>query len=153
DQAEGSLAQARSQAAAAATAPEQIALSEARAATADAQVQQAEAAVGLARLNLDRTTVRAATGGLVSRKTVEMGQVVQPGQPLLAITTAGDVWITANFKETQLRSMRPGQRADVTVDAAGGRKYTGHVDSLAAATGATFSMLPPDNASGNFVKV
>jgi len=79
--------------------------------------------------------------------------VVQPGQALLAITTLDDVWVVANFKETQLRDLRPGQHASVSVDAYGGREYSGHVESISAATGATFSLLPADNATGNFVKV
>jgi membrane fusion protein (multidrug efflux system) len=152
-QASSRLGEARSQANAASTAPEQIALTEARAAVADAQVVQAQSALDQAKLNLERTTVRAPSAGIVSRKSVEVGQVVQGGQPLLAIASLGDVWVTANFKETQLRDMRPGQRVEVSVDAYGGRTFTGKVESIAAATGATFSLLPPDNASGNFVKV
>ena len=151
-QAAGMVNDAKSQAMAASTAPEQVAMTEAKAKAADAQVLQARAAVDVAKLNLDRTTVRAPTAGIVSRKSVEVGQIVQAGQPLMALTALASVWITANFKETQLDDMRVGQRADVSVDAYG-RHYTGHVDSIAAATGATFSLLPPDNASGNFVKV
>ena len=151
-QATGTLAQAQSQARAAATAPQQIALIEARASGADAQVQLAEAALDQARLNLERATVRAPVDGLVSRRTVELGQVVQAGQPLLALTSLGDVWVTANFKETQLAKMVPGQRAEIEVDAYS-HTYTGHVESIAPATGAMFSLLPPDNATGNFVKV
>lgn len=152
-QAQGAIVQARAQSSAAATGPQQVALIQARAAAAQAQVQQARASVDQARLNLDRTTVKAAAAGIVSRRSVEVGQVVQAGQPMMALTALDDVWVTANFKETQLRSMAPGQATEVTVDAYGGRTYHGHVDSIAAATGATFSLLPPDNASGNFVKV
>ena len=152
-QAGGALTQAQAQATAAGTAPQQIALTEARALSAEAQVQQAQAALDQAKLNLERTTVRAAADGIVSKRTVEVGQVVQAGQPLLAVTSLADVWVVANFKETQLNAMRPGQPAEVSVDAYGGRRYRGHVDSIAAATGATFSLLPPDNATGNFVKV
>jgi membrane fusion protein (multidrug efflux system) len=151
-QASGGVAQAQSQARAAATAPQQIALIEARASGADAQVQLARAALDQARLNLERATVRAPADGLVSRRTVELGQVVQPGQPLMAVTSLGDVWVTANFKETQLTHMAAGQRAEVEVDAYG-RTYAGHVESISPATGAMFSLLPPDNATGNFVKV
>ena len=111
------------------------------------------AALAQAQLNLERTVVKAPSRGVVSRKSVEPGQVVQPGQPLLALVTLGDVWVVANFKETQLASMRVGQRATVDVDALGGREFTGKVDSIAAATGAKFSLLPPENASGNYVKV
>jgi membrane fusion protein (multidrug efflux system) len=153
DQATGAVTQAHAQAKAASTAPQQVALSEARASGAEAQVLLARAALDQARLNLERTIVRAPSDGQVSRKSVEPGQVIQPGQPLMALASLGEVWVTANFKETQLRSMVPGQRAEVSVDAFGGHRYAGHVDSIAAATGATFSLLPPDNSSGNFVKV
>jgi len=84
---------------------------------------------------------------------VELGQYIQPGQPLLALVPLHNVWITANFKENQLKNMRRGQKAIVTVDAYGGREYEGHIDSIAAATGARFSLLPPENATGNYVKV
>jgi len=152
-QAAGGVEQARSQARAAATAPQQVALIEARAAAAEAQVLLARAVVEQAKLNLERTVVRAPADGLVSRRSVELGQVVQPGQLLMSVTSLHDVWVTANFKETQLSAMVAGQHAEIAVDAYGGRRYAGHVDSIAAATGATFSLLPPDNASGNFVKV
>jgi membrane fusion protein (multidrug efflux system) len=90
---------------------------------------------------------------VVSKKGINVGQVVQQGQPLLAIVPLDDVWVTANFKETQLKDMRPGQRATVDVGALGGREFTGKIDSIAGATGARFSLLPPENATGNFVKV
>ena len=106
-----------------------------------------------AELNLEHATVKAPMKGVVSRKTVETGQNVQAGQPLLAIIPLDEVWVTANFKETQLKNMRPGQKATLTVDAFGGREFNGHVDSIAGATGARFSLLPPENATGNFVKV
>ena len=151
-QASGGLAQAHAQAQAAETGPQQVALTEAQAQGADAQVLQAQAAVEQAKLNLERTSVRAPAAGIVSRKTVEVGQVVQAGQPLLALTSLDDVWVTANFKETQLRHMQPGQRAEISVDTYT-HTYVGRIESVAAATGATFSLLPPDNASGNYVKV
>jgi membrane fusion protein, multidrug efflux system len=91
-------------------------------------------------------------GGIVSKKTVEVGQVVQVGQPLLAIVPVEDIWVTANFKENELRDIRVGQPATIKVDAYG-RSYRGRVDSIAAATGAKFSLLPPENATGNYVKV
>jgi membrane fusion protein (multidrug efflux system) len=134
------------------TAPEQVSIVRSRAKEAEAKVQQAKAAVNAARLDLEHTSVKAAVGGVVSKKTVEIGQVVQPGQPLLAVVPLEDIWVTANFKENELRDLRPGQRADVKVDAYG-RTYQGKVDSIAAATGAKFSLLPPENATGNFVKV
>jgi membrane fusion protein (multidrug efflux system) len=93
-----------------------------------------------------------AAAGVVSKKGVNVGQVVQAGQPLLALVQIDDVWVTANFKETQLKDMRAGQRAKVEVDALGGREFNGKVDSIAGATGARFSLLPPENATGNFVK-
>jgi membrane fusion protein (multidrug efflux system) len=135
------------------TAPQQISVVQARAAAAEAHAQQARAQLAQAELNLEYATVKAPVKGLVSRKTVEVGQIVQPGQPLMAIIPLEDVWITANFKETQLQNMRPGQRATVKVDAIGGKEFAGKVDSIAGATGARFALLPPENATGNFVKV
>jgi membrane fusion protein (multidrug efflux system) len=135
------------------TAPQQIAVTKARAAAAAARVLQSRAALRQAELNLEYTTVVAPVKGVVSRKTVEPGQVVQPGQPLMSLVALDGIWITANFKETQLEHMRPGQKVTVKVDAYGGRSLEGKVDSIAAATGARFSLLPPENASGNFVKV
>jgi membrane fusion protein (multidrug efflux system) len=140
------LAQAR-------TAREQVDIVSARAASAAAKVEMAKAAVEQARLNLSYTEVKAPVSGVVSRRTVEAGQVVQPGQPLLALVPLDDIWVTANFKESQLRSIRPGQRVEIEVDAYSGRTYRGRVDSIAAATGARFSLLPPENATGNYVKV
>jgi membrane fusion protein, multidrug efflux system len=149
----GSAAQARANLATAQTAPQQLKVTEARAAAAEARVQQAQAALAQAELNLQYACVKAPTDGVVSRKTVELGQVVQPGQPLMALVDLTDIWVTANFKETQLKEMRPGQSATVEVDALGGREFKAHVDSIAAATGAKFSLLPPENATGNYVKV
>jgi membrane fusion protein (multidrug efflux system) len=135
------------------TAPSQITATKARASAAEARVQQARANLAQAELNREYVTIKAPVRGIVSRKGINVGQVVQPGQPLLAIVQIDDVWITANFKETQLKSMRPGQRAKAGIDALGGREFTGKVDSIAGATGARFSLLPPENATGNFVKV
>ena len=106
-----------------------------------------------AQLNLQYTTIKAPVSGIVEKKSVEIGQNVQPDQPLLAIVPLNDIWVTALFKETQMRYMRPGQRVVISVDTYGGRKYEGYVESIAAATGETFSLLPPENASGNYVKV
>jgi len=135
------------------TGPSQVAATRARAAAAEARAQQFRAALAQAELNLQYTTVKAPARGIVSKKGINVGQVVQAGQPLLAIVQIDDVWVTANFKETQLKAMRPGQRAVISVDAYGGREYKGKVDSIAGATGARFSLLPPENATGNFVKV
>jgi membrane fusion protein, multidrug efflux system len=151
-EAETALTSARAAAAAAATGPQQVAGIRAHASIAEARVQRAEVNVQQARLNLQYTTITAPRDGLTSRKTVEPGETVSAGQPLLAVIPLDDVWVTANFKETQLQHMRPGQVASISVDAYDG-ELTGRVDSIAAATGARFSLLPPENASGNFVKV
>jgi membrane fusion protein, multidrug efflux system len=135
------------------TAPQQMAISRSNALTAQARVKQAKAVLEQAELNLQYTQVKAPVDGLVSQRKIELGQYVQIGQPLLALVPLHNVWVTANYKENQLKSMRQGQKAVIAVDAYGGRKYEGHVDSLAAATGAKFSLLPPENATGNYVKV
>ena len=135
------------------TVPEQMAQTRARAAAASARVQQMQAAVSQAELNLQYAALKSPVKGIVSKKQAEPGQVVQPGQPLMALIPLDTVWITANFKETQLRDMHPGQPVTIKVDAYGGRDLKGKVDSIAAATGARFSLLPPENATGNYVKV
>jgi membrane fusion protein, multidrug efflux system len=135
------------------TAPQQVVATRAKADSAEARVALAESAVTQAELNLERTTIKAPVSGIVSRKSVEPGQVIQPGQPLMTVIPLDQVWITANFKETQLADMRVGLPVTVEVDAYDGREFTGKIDSIAAATGARFSLLPPDNATGNFVKV
>jgi membrane fusion protein (multidrug efflux system) len=145
--------QARASLTAAGSGPQQVATMRARAASAEARAQQAKAALDQTEMNLQYTVIKSPVAGIVSQKRVEPGQVIQPGQPLMALVPLENVWIVANFKETQLREMRPGQKATVTVDAYGGREYSGKVDSIAAATGARFSLLPPENATGNFVKV
>ncbi len=134
------------------TGPSQITATKARASAAEAKAQQMRAALAQAELNLKYTTVTAPVRGVVSKKGVNVGQVVAAGQPLFAIVQIDDVWVTANYKETQLKEMRPGQRAVISVDAYG-REYKGKVDSISGATGARFSLLPPENATGNFVKV
>jgi membrane fusion protein (multidrug efflux system) len=99
------------------------------------------------------TTIVAPVDGVIAKKqNVQLGQIVQPGQPLMAIVPLEDIWVTANFKETQLNGMHPGQAATIHVDAYD-HDYKGHVDSIGAATGARFSLLPPENATGNYVKV
>jgi len=152
-QAHGAVARAEAQLASAHTAPEQMKITRAQADAAAARVERARAALRQARLNLEYTTLAAPADGVISKKQVEVGQVVQPGQALMALVSMNDVWITANFKETQLDNMRPGQRVVVSVDAYGGHTFNGHVDSIAPATGARFSLLPPENATGNYVKV
>ncbi len=152
-QQKAALDRAQAEMEAARTGPEQVAARRAHAESSAAKVKQMESAVEQSKLNLQYTVVRAPVNGVVSQRNVEVGQVIQPGQPLFAIVPLDDIWITANFKEDELRNMHPGQRAIIAVDAYGGRKYKGHVDSIAAATGARFSLLPPENATGNYVKV
>jgi membrane fusion protein (multidrug efflux system) len=117
-----------------------------------AKVEQARAAVEAAQLSLEYATVVAPVDGVATHKQVEVGQIVQQGQGLMVVVPLDDVWVTANFKETQLRSMQPGQKAEVKVDTYG-KTFSGHVDSIAGATGAVLSLLPPENATGNYVKV
>jgi membrane fusion protein (multidrug efflux system) len=115
-------------------------------------VQRAQAALSQAELNLQYTKILAPVSGILSKRNVEPGQVVQPGQPLFSIVNLDDIWVTANFKETQLKNMRVGQKVTIRVDAYG-RDYSGVVESISGATGARFSLLPPENATGNYVKV
>jgi membrane fusion protein (multidrug efflux system) len=129
-----------------------VGLSEAGVQTAAAAVQQAEARVRQAELNLGYTKIIAPFDGRVTARTVQTGNYVQPGQALLALVPK-NVWVVANFKETQLTYMRPGQTVEMSVDAYPDRKFKGKVDSLQAGTGARFSLLPPENAVGNYVKV
>jgi membrane fusion protein (multidrug efflux system) len=150
-QAKSRLAQAEANHRAAQTGPQQVATSRARAQAALADVQQKRAALEQAELNLQYTKVSAPVSGEVNKTVVE-GVNVQPGQILLNVVPLDEVWITANFKETQLRRIRPGQRVEFEVDSSG-RRYKGHVDSIAGATGPLFSALPPENATGNYVKV
>ncbi|HUX67904.1 MAG TPA: HlyD family secretion protein [Terriglobales bacterium] len=146
------VAQAAANESAAATAPQQMAVSRSDAQLAQAKVAQAEAALAQAQLNLDYTVVTAATSGQVGDKNVELGQTFARGQTALVIVPINDVWVIANYKETQLTDMHPGQRAEVDVDAFG-TTLKAKVDSLGAGTGAIFSLLPPENATGNYVKV
>ncbi|HXH84679.1 MAG TPA: HlyD family secretion protein, partial [Candidatus Tectomicrobia bacterium] len=131
----------------------QVTIRTAEAASAEAQLAEARAALREAELNLEYATVRAPVAGRVTRRTVEVGQSVQPGQPLLALVDLTRVWVVANYKETQLTHVRPGQPATITVDTHPGLVLRARVDSVQSGTGARFSLLPPENASGNFVKV
>jgi membrane fusion protein (multidrug efflux system) len=131
----------------------QQAVAEARFKQAQAQVQQRQADLQQAKLNVSYTSIRSPVDGVVTRKTAEPGLQVSPGQQIMSIVPLDDIWVTANFKETQLKSMRVGQKVEISVDTYGGRKYRGHIDSIAAASGAKFSLLPPENATGNYVKV
>jgi membrane fusion protein (multidrug efflux system) len=119
----------------------------------DAPVRQAEAALRTAQLDLDYAVLKAPFAGVIGKRSVEVGANVSPSQPLLALTADEGTWVTANFKETQIRTMRVGDPAEVQVDAYPGVVFRGHVESLSPATGATYALLPPDNATGNFTKV
>ena len=150
-QARARLIQAEANNRSAQTGPQQVASTRARALSAVADVQQKRAILEQAELNLGYTKIVAPVSGEVN-KTVVVGLNVQPGQQMLTVVPLDEVWITANFKETQLKHMRPGQRVEFSVDASG-RTYKGHVDSIAGATGPLFSVLPPENATGNYVKI
>lgn len=150
--AQAQVREAQGKLAAANTAPQQVAASQAQAQTASASLEQLRAAVAQAELELSYTKLYAPDDGRVTNKSVEDGALVQSGQPLMAIVP-GDVWVTANFKENQIGNMRPGQYTEITVDAYPDKVFKGHVDSIQAGTGARFSLLPPENATGNYVKV
>jgi membrane fusion protein (multidrug efflux system) len=151
-QTQAQVAQAQAQLASAKAAPDQIALSRAQAAQAAARISQLEAALRQAELDLSYTKIYASETGRVTRKSVEPGNYVQVNQILFSIVP-DQVWVVANFKETQLRDMRPGQPVTIRVDAYPDRRFRGHVDSIQAGSGAAFSLLPPENATGNYVKV
>ena len=147
-------AQARfQQAQAANNGPKQILIEQARANAAAADVQQSEARVEQARLNLSYTRILAPTAGVVNKKNVVVGANLSVGQDLLTIIPLTDLWVTANFKETQLDQMKPGQNVAIKVDALGGRKFSGQVSQIGGATGSRLSLFPPENATGNYVKV
>lgn len=132
----------------------QQAVSAARYRQAQAAVQQRQADLNQARLNIQYTIIKAPVDGVVSRKSAEPGMQLSAGQQIMALVPVDDVWITANFKETQLKTMRLGQKVNIEVDTFGSsREYRGHIDSISAASGAKFSLLPPENATGNYVKV
>jgi membrane fusion protein, multidrug efflux system len=131
----------------------EVTIRSAEVASAEAQLAEARATLGEAELNLEYATITAPVAGRVTRRTVEVGQTVQPGQPLLAVVDVGNVWVIANYKETQLTHVRPGQPVTISVDTHPGLVLHAHVDSIQSGTGSRFSLLPPENASGNFVKV
>jgi membrane fusion protein, multidrug efflux system len=120
---------------------------------ADARVAALRAALDQAALNLSYTRIAAPDSGVVSRKTVEVGQLVQPGQSVMTVVPLSDVWVVANLKETEVADVTPGDHAEITVDSYPGRRFAAHVESMSPATGARFSLLPPDNSTGNFTKV
>jgi len=146
------LAQAQAQLNFAETGPEQVAAQSARARQAQAQVQQAQAQLDMAKLNLSYTKIVAPAAGIVTRKSVEIDQNVAAGQNLLTLVSLEDLWVTANFKETQLRHMLAGQPVEIEVDSTG-KTYHGKVTQIGGATGSVLSLFPPENATGNYVKV
>jgi membrane fusion protein, multidrug efflux system len=131
----------------------EVRIRSAEVASAEAQLAEARAALSEAELNLEYATIAAPVAGRVTRRTVEVGQTLQPGQPLLAVVDVGNVWVIANYKETQLTHVRSGQPATISVDTHPGLVLQARVDSIQSGTGSRFSLLPPENASGNFVKV
>jgi membrane fusion protein (multidrug efflux system) len=153
-QAQDRFAQAGAELRTADTAPQTMRVTRARALSAQANADRRKAELDQAELNLKYTKVIAPVSGAVSNRTVEVGQNVQPGQEMMKVIPLDEanLWVTANFKETQLRNIKPGQSSEIAVDA-NGKTYKGHVDSTAGASGARFSLLPPENATGNYVKV
>jgi membrane fusion protein (multidrug efflux system) len=146
------VSQAQAGVAAAKADVKQVSMKSADAQAKLAKVEQARAALDAAQLNLSYTKIVAPVDGVATHKQVEPGQIVQAGQGLMVVVPLQSVWITANFKETQLKKMKPGQKAEVRVDTYG-KTFSGHVDSIAGATGAVLSLLPPENATGNYVKI
>ena len=146
------VAQRQAEIDAAQTAPQQVSDARARSASANGALEQARADVRTAELNLSYTTIYAPVSGVIGHKTVEVGNRIQPGQTLLTVVPIDDIWITANFKETQLRRMQPGESVTIHVDSFG-RNYHGTVEDMAGASGPLFGLFPPENASGNYVKV
>ena len=154
EQARAKLAQTHAQLQYAETRPQQISVQRSRARAAEAETDRATAAFEQAQLNLEYTTITAPVSGVVGQRSVQPGQNVSPGQQLMSIVPldSQNIWVTANFKETQLKHVRPGQPVKISVDTYG-RTYEGHVLNIAGASGARFSLIPPENATGNYVKV
>jgi membrane fusion protein (multidrug efflux system) len=132
---------------------QEVKVREAERELAAGQLREAEANRALAELNLEYTEIRAPVAGIVAKKSMEPGQVLEVGQPVLAVVPLQEVWVVANFKETQLARVQPGMKARVRVDSFSERTFTGTVESISAGTGSRFSLLPPENATGNWVKV
>jgi len=152
-QARARLGQSQAMLANAQITPKQISVTQARARAGEAQAARAKASLDQAQLNLGYTKIIAPVDGVVGNRNAQVGQNVQVGQEMLSVVPLKDIWVTANFKETQLEYMRPGQSVAIKVDALGGQKFNGRVTSIGGATGARFSLLPPENATGNYVKV
>lgn len=134
-------------------AEEQVRQAESQRRTQASSIKLKQASASLAELNYGYTKIYAPADGYVARKSVQVGNQIQPGQPLMAVVSLDDIWVIANFKETQLERIRPGQRVVLRVDSYPGRSFTGRVDSIMAGTGVTFSLFPAENATGNYVKV
>jgi len=152
EQAQGRLLQAKAALDSARTAPDQVSLAHAKYDAADADVERRRAELDQAELNLSYTIIRSPVNGIVGKRSAEVGENVSIGQELIDVVPLDDIWITANFKETQLAHMRPGDPVEIKVDAYG-RTWKGHVTNLGGGTGSVFSLLPPENATGNYVKV
>jgi len=152
-QAQSRIEQATAEVRNARATPNMVAATQAKAKSADALAQRSKTALDQAQLNLAYATIVAPVDGVVGKRSVQVGANISSGQDLMAIVPLSDIWVTANFKETQLAHMRPGQPAKIKVDTYGGRKWDGHVTSIGGATGAKYSLLPPENATGNYVKV
>ena len=118
-----------------------------------AKYDSISAQVAQAQLNLDNTKIKAPSDGIIAKRSVEAGQLASPGVPLIGFVASDSRWVVANFKETQIEDVKAGAKADISVDAISKKDFHGHVDSLSSATGASFTLLPPDNATGNFTKV
>jgi membrane fusion protein, multidrug efflux system len=151
-QAEARVVQAQANLRSAGTGPKQVSVTQARATSAQSTAAKNQAELEQAQLNLQYTKIIAPTHGVIGHRTAEVGQYVQPGQALMSLVDIDNVWITANFKETQLRHMQAGQPVEIKVDASG-RKYKGKVQAIGGASGSRFSLFPPENATGNYVKV
>jgi membrane fusion protein (multidrug efflux system) len=152
EQAKSLVAQRQALIDAANSAPDQVTNAKTKSQAASGQVEQARASIDTIRLNVTYTKIYAPASGIIGRKTVEIGNRVQPGQGLMVIVPMDDIWITANFKETQMKHMRPGQPVSIHVDSFD-RDYQGHVESMPGAAGPLFSLFPPENSTGNYVKV
>jgi membrane fusion protein (multidrug efflux system) len=134
-------------------AEEQLRQAESQKLTQASTIMQKQATADLAELNYEYTKIYAPVDGYVTRKSVQIGNQIQPGQPLMAVVALNDIWVTANFKETEMENIRPGQRVELTVDSYPGKAFSGKVDSIMAGTGVSFSLFPAENATGNYVKV
>ena len=134
-------------------AEEQLRQAESQKLTQASTIRQKEATAALADLNYEYTKIYAPVDGYVTKKSVQTGNQIQPGQPLMAVVSLDDIWVTANYKETEMGNIRPGQEVKITVDSYPGKVFKGKVDSIMAGTGVSFSLFPAENATGNYVKV